>query len=581
VTLAVDNSSNEVDETLTVQATDGLATFADLSLNIAGSNTLQATDGSLTSATSSSFSIAPAAAAQLVFLQQPSDGATNSIISPAVVVAVEDQFGNTVTSGSPNVTVAVVRGPSATLNGTVTESAVDGIAIFSNLSLNAGGDFVVEATDGTIAADSASFSITVAPAPVGSSANHLAFVQEPETLIAGAATPSAFVVDVEDLTGDFVTSSTSRMTLTILSGPKGATLHGTTTVVTNDGVAAFSNVYLDVAGDYTFQVKDGRLTTAISDSVVVDPAAPVKLVFVQQPSNATAGNAIDPPVVVELKDRFNNIATNDDAAVTLSITFSPAGAVAAGDATVTPTNGLATFNDILLDTAGRYRLTASEGTLTVKSKTITIIPAIAANVIFAQQSAEVIAGHLLASPIKISVTDAFGNPVANGTVVTLAISGAPNGGTIFGKTTAVTHNGIAEFANVTFHIAGDYTLTATTGSVAAQSTAITVSPAAASRMVFLQAPADPAPNTPFNVQIKLLDPYGNVATNISSPITVALGTHPANALLTGPNTATVLDGVATFSGLTLNSTGTYTLRFKDDDLQLVSRSFDATDSGGG
>jgi len=300
------------------------------------------------------------------------------------------------------------------------------------------------------------------------------------------------------------------------------------------------------------------------------------LLYVRQPSNATAGTAIDPPVVLELKDRFNNIATNDDAAVTLSISSGPAGAVVEGDATVTASNGLATFSDIQLDTAGRYRLTASEGALTLKSTTIKILPAVAANVSFTQQSADVVAGRALASPIKISVTDAFGNAVANGTMVSLAIGSAPADGAISGKTSAVTHNGIAEFAGVTLHLAGDYTLTATAGSVVARSTGITVSAAAASRMVFTQSPADRTPNAPFSVQLKLLDPYGNVATNISSPITVTLGTHPAKAELSGPNTATVTDGLAIFTGLSLNSPGTYTLRFEDDGLSLVSLPFNVS-----
>jgi hypothetical protein len=574
VTLTVNTGPGLLNGTVTVQADGGVATFTDLSVTTAGNYTLLATDGSLASATTGSFSVTPAAASRLVFVQQPGNAAMDASLSPAVVVAVEDQYGNLVTSESSNVTISVARGPLAVLDGTLTEPAVNGFATFSDLSLNAGGNFQLAATDGAITADSESFAVAVEPAPVGSTASHLAFVQEPQTLTAGVATASAFVIDVEDQAGEFVTSGTSRVTLSILSGPRGSALHGTATVLSQGGVATFSNVDLTVAGDYTFQVKDGRLTTAVSDTVLVEPSAPVKLLYIHQPGNAIAGNAIDAPVVVELKDRFNNIATNADAVVTLSIASGPAGAVVGGDASVTADNGLATFSDVLLDTAGHYRLTASDGGLTVKSQSIAIAPAAAAALTFEQQSADAVAGHAPALPIKISVTDAFGNAVANGTTVTLALASAPDFGTINGRTTAVTHNGIAEFAGVTFPTAGEYTLAATAGSAVARSAPITVSPAVASRLVFLQAPANVTTNTAFSVKIELLDRYGNVVTNNSSVVTVTLGSHPAQAVLSGPYRSPVTDGVATFSGLTLDSIGTYTLRFEDESLHLISPSFD-------
>jgi hypothetical protein len=574
VTLAVNSGPGLLGGIVTVQVADGTATFSDLSLTTAGSYTLAATDDNFTTAISSSFNVTPAAASQLIFAQQPSDATAGSTISPAVIVAVEDQFDNVVTSDSSSVTLTVNAGPGS-LGGIVSVQAVNGVATFNNLSLNTAGSYALGATDDNfITATSSSFNITPA------AASQLAFVQQPGNVTSGSTIRPAVTVAVEDQFGNVATNDSSSVTISVATGPS-SKAKGTLTEQAVNGIATFSDLSLDTRGSYTLQATDGLLTAAASNDFAIGVGAiaavsnPVThLIFMQQPSNAIAGNAINPSIVVELEDRSKNIATSDDSDVTLSISSGPVGASIGGIVTVAAVNGVATFNDILLDTAGHYRLTASVNGLTIVSKTITILPAAAAHLSFTQASTDVVAGRQLGSRIQISATDAFGNAVANGTTITLAIDSAPTGGTIFGKLTATTHNGIAKFENVTFHTTSDYTLTATTGSVSVQLLSITVSPAVASRMIFIQAPTDTPLNTAFDVQIELLDKYGNVATDNSSAMTVTLQTHPAHALLSGSNSATLTNGLATFSGLSLDTLGTYTLRFDDDNLHLISPAFD-------
>ena len=68
--------------TATVAAVSGVATFSGLSINKAGTYTLTASDGSLTSGASSSFTISAAAASQVVFTRQP----TGTTIETAVAL---------------------------------------------------------------------------------------------------------------------------------------------------------------------------------------------------------------------------------------------------------------------------------------------------------------------------------------------------------------------------------------------------------------------------------------------------------------------------------------------------------------
>jgi hypothetical protein len=81
----------------------------------------------------------PAAAAKVVFVVGPSPVTANAVMSPAVTVAIQDSFGNLVTSSTASVTIGVDQatgaGVSAT-GSTLTVAAVNGIATFSNLKFS-------------------------------------------------------------------------------------------------------------------------------------------------------------------------------------------------------------------------------------------------------------------------------------------------------------------------------------------------------------------------------------------------------------------------------------------------------------
>jgi len=126
--------------TTTVTAVAGVATFNDLSIERTGVGyDLQATASSLTSATSDMFRIIAGPAAQLLFTVQPSPAAAGTIIKPAVRVTALDALGNRAAHFTGAVTVALTAGTGtagATLSGATTVAAVDGVAIFSTLSVD-------------------------------------------------------------------------------------------------------------------------------------------------------------------------------------------------------------------------------------------------------------------------------------------------------------------------------------------------------------------------------------------------------------------------------------------------------------
>src|SRR6185369_12571340 len=96
-----------------------------------------ASSAGLTGATSAAFTISHAAASKLVFSVQPTSATAGVALSPAVQVTVQDAFGNTATSSTASITVAIGTNPGGgTLTGTTTVGAVSGVATFSNLSVD-------------------------------------------------------------------------------------------------------------------------------------------------------------------------------------------------------------------------------------------------------------------------------------------------------------------------------------------------------------------------------------------------------------------------------------------------------------
>jgi hypothetical protein len=122
-----------------------------VTLATAGSQTLTATDTAASLLTgSATVLVSPAAADHLLFLQQPTDTAAGQIMG-AVIVEVVDQFGNVETSdNSDTITLSIGTNPSGgTLSGTLTLTVVNGVATFSDLSIDlAGSGYTLHATVG-------------------------------------------------------------------------------------------------------------------------------------------------------------------------------------------------------------------------------------------------------------------------------------------------------------------------------------------------------------------------------------------------------------------------------------------------
>ena len=546
VTLAVATGPGSIGGTDTVAFSSGVATFSNVKFDMAGSYSIAASDSFSPVTTSNSFTVSPAAASQVAFVQQPSTVTAGSAISPAITVDVEDPFGNIVTTDSSNVTLAIHTG-GGSIGGTSTVAASSGVATFSDVLIDTSGAHTLGASDGVLTG-AVSSAFTVNPA----AASQLAFAQQPSTVAAGSAISPSIVVDVEDQYGNIVTSNSSNVTLSINTGP--GAIGGTDTVAASSGVATFSNVKLNTAGAYTLAASDGSLTGADSSSFTVNPAAASQLVVNQQPSDVTAGSAISPSMTVDVEDQFGNILTGNTSNVTLAV-HSGAGSIGGTD-TVAASAGVATFANVIFDTAGTYTLTASDGALTsATTGSFTVSPAAASQVAFSQQPTRTLVATAITPAMTVNVEDRFGNIVTSDTsTITLSVHTGP--GDLTGTVSAAAVGGVATFDNVVIDITGTYTLTASDGSLtsANSSSFVVGSSGVATQIVFLQTPSAEWQFGPVNVQVAVEDAFGNIVTDSSAPITISTN---ETGSLGGTMTVDADNGVATFSNIYLAKSGTF------------------------
>ena len=106
----------------------------------------------------------PAGAAKLAFTVQPSAAASGQMIAPVVRVSVQDASGNTAPQSSTPITLALATSSNgARLSGTLTVSANQGIATFSDLRVDRPGTYTLLASaPGLGAGRSLPFEITLA-----------------------------------------------------------------------------------------------------------------------------------------------------------------------------------------------------------------------------------------------------------------------------------------------------------------------------------------------------------------------------------------------------------------------------------
>ena len=121
----------------------------------------------------------------------------------------------------------------------------------------------------------------------------------------------------------------------------------------SSGVATFSNLIFNTAGSYTLSVSDGSLTGATSGSITVSPARRQ-----QARDHADAGERHGRPGFGHRSEgrgarmRSANVVTSNTSTVAVSVASGPGGFASGSTTSVAAVNGVATFSNLIFDTAG-------------------------------------------------------------------------------------------------------------------------------------------------------------------------------------------------------------------------------------
>ncbi len=250
------------------------------------------------------------------------------------------------------------------------------------------------------------------------------------------------------------------------------------------------------------------------------------------------------------------------------------GSFAAGTTSLATTGGSVSFSGLQINTAGSYTITATDTTHATVTQTVTnsftVNPGLPNKlVVSAQPAATITAGSTVS--VGVTIEDQFNNVVTTGnTGSTDTIQVALSSGSFAAGTTSVAAvNGVANFSGLQINTAGSFTITASDtsrgGVTSATTNNVTVNPGLPNKLVVSAQPAATiTAGGTVSVGITIEDQFNNVVTtgNTGSTDTIHVALS-SGTFAAGTTSVAAVNGVATFSGLQINTAGSFTITASD------------------
>lgn len=514
------------------------------------------------------------AAAQLVFISQPTDAVVGAPMS-AIVVEARDESGSRATSFDGAVTLALddetgaataggflraAQTAGVQLLGTLTVNAVGGVATFLDVSVSApAASLRLRATAVGVASTGTSAAFAASPGAPGS----LVFATQPTSIVASNPLPT-IVVQARDGFGNLAANYTGQVTLA-LDGAPGVTLQGTTSVDAIGGVATFGGLTVSTAvpSARVAATATGIPGTVFSSSFAV--TQPVTSVIFNPPSRTFSALRTEPSppaatVQITATGTVTNLALG---AITYGsgangwLTASLSGTSTPATLTLTPSTSalpVGTFT-------ASVPISGSGGLSTSYPVSVTISALPASQIAVITEPAGAASGTAFGTQPVIELRDASGARVltANNAVTVSRASGT---GTLSGTLTRNAVQGRVTFTDLRINGTGAHTLTfAASGLTSATSASFTVGPALSTTQA--------VPST-----------IGTVGTPIApfTPVTASGGVPPYNFVRSGgplPSGMTFNSSSGQVSGTPTSSlaTTTYTVTVTDAVGATSSRTF--------
>lgn len=394
-----------------------------------------------------------------------------------------------------------------------------------------------------------------------------------------AGTASSVIVTAKDADGNIIPTWTGQVALT------SASYVGTvTTTITSAGTATATVTPTIAGAARRITGVGGGVSSTSDDSFTVTAGQPGKLVISRQPVAGANGQALGTQPILRIEDNYGNLTASDDTVVASAST----GASVSGTTEVPAQGGVTTFSGLTMsgivgtDYTLNFTVSSRQGVSPVTSQAVRVTGAGSATSLLLQVAPPAppttsASGAVFASAPQVAVTDAGGN-VATADDTTLITATVSAGGSLVGTVTRQVTDGVARFTDLGISgVAGTaYTVTFQATGLASATSSVLVAVGAPAQLGLLAQPKATIPygsqvidDTGTALQVRVLDSGGNLVTSAGISLVAARDGDPAAFLRS--STATVSNGVATFTGLALfGPTTSYRLTFSATGVSSVS-----------
>jgi hypothetical protein len=501
--------------------------------------------------------------------------ASNGSSASTITVTAKDAFNNPI-QGATVVLAATGTGNTLTQPSGTTNAS--GVATGTLSSTDAEAKIVSATISGVPITQTASVTVN----PASASASHSTVSASPTTITASSgSSASTITVTALDAFDNPIQGATVVLSATgsgnTLTQPSGTTNASGVATGTLSSTGATAKVVSATIGGVTItQTATVTVTAAgVSAGQSTVSASPTSI----SASNGSSASTI----TVTARDAF----TNPIQGATVVLAATGTGNTLTQPGGTTNPSGAATGTLSATKAESKTVSATINGTLVTQTATVTVTALSASKLAFTAQPTDEVAGVNIAPPVQVTVQDAFGNTVTSPRVdITVAIGNNPGGGSLGGTTTVRTgmNTGISIFSSVNIDKTGNgYTLTASAAGLSgATSSGFDITPAAPDHLTFVVQPSTTQVNQTITpaVTVEIRDAFDNLVDNATDNVTLVIGNDPSLGLatLTGGDPIAAVGGVATFSGLSIDTIGIgYTLNASSGSLTGAgSISFDIT-----
>lgn len=376
------------------------------------------------------------APAQLAFTVVPLQGRVGGSLSPGVEVTVEDAWGNRVSGSDVAVSVSLDEGPGgALLLGTLSRTAVDGVARFDDLTPTRVGNYLLSAkADGLPQASTGLFAVVAGlPSPLQSS------LYVDWSGVADGVSGDSFTATLVDGFGNPCIGIPVSVTATG-SDNQLDPVHGLT-----DGTGRVAGTLRSThAEDKVLSVSADGLTLSAQLHLSSGPVDPGHSTFSLSSAPVTADGTSRAVLTATLADAFGNVVGNS---VTVSMTDPATQQYTYQYLYPNQAGQISTY--FTSTVAGHRDISLSQNAGPVPLGGIDFVPGPAAQLHFAALPSAVYAGE--DTSLSVMVTDVTGNVIPTASdAITLSVTGGTSHPALTGSLTQAAVTGSAHFDGLKF-----------------------------------------------------------------------------------------------------------------------------------